>query len=44
MASEVPPLMEGGRALEVENFGIWDPHGNPVGGPPFPNQVETMSK
>ena len=38
MASEVPRLTEGGRAREVENFGTWDPLGNPAGGPPFPSK------
>ena len=28
----------GGGALQVENFGIWDLHGNLAGGPPFPNK------
>ena len=36
--NEVPPLAEKGRTLNDEYVGIWDPHGNPAGGPPLPNK------
>ena len=38
MVNEVPPLAEKGRTLNDEYVGIWDPHGNPAGGPPLPNK------
>ena len=38
MVNEVPPLAEKGRTLNDEFVGIWDPHGNPAGGPPLPNK------
>ena len=45
MAKEVPPLAEEGMVLEVKTFGIWDPHGNPAGGPPLQNKGdEQMNK
>ena len=38
MVNEVPPLAEKERTLNDEYVGIWDPHGNPAGGPPLPNK------
>ena len=38
MVIEVPPLAERGRTPNDEYVGIWDPHGNPAGGPPLPNK------
>ena len=37
MVIEVPPLAERGRTPNDKYVGIWDPHGNPAGGPPLPN-------
>ena len=36
-AKRCPLPIEGGRALKGKKHGIWDPHGNPVGGAPFRN-------
>ena len=38
MVIEVPPLAERGRTPNDKYVGIWDPHGNPAGGPPLPNK------
>ena len=38
MVNKVPPLAEKGRTLNDKFVGIWDPHGNPAGGPPLPNK------
>ena len=38
MVIEVPPLTDRERTPNDEYVGIWDPHGNPAGGPPLPNK------
>ena len=38
MVIEVPPLAERGRTPNDKYVGIWNPHGNPAGGPPLPNK------
>ena len=38
MVIKVPLLAERERTPNDEYVGIWDPHGNPAGGPPLPNK------
>ena len=38
MVIKVPPHTDRERTPNNEYDGIWDPHGNPAGGPPLPNK------
>ena len=38
MVIKVPPLTDRERTPNDGYVGIWDPHGNPAGGPPLPNK------
>ena len=38
MVIKVPPLTDRERTPNDRYVGIWDPHGNPAGGPPLPNK------
>ena len=38
MGIKVPPHMDREQTPNDEYVGIWDPHGNPAGGPPLPNK------